>query len=1457
MAFDQTIRNRLARFVADTRSLLAEEFTRQLQNEYGLDPVSGEATPLENLTHLDDSRRETASLLRETMTHYLASSDCSTPAKEKKARQDVLNRIVREQAFTVLNRLCALRMAEARGILIESLARGFQSKGFQLYQRIAGTAMGETGAAYQQFLFSIFDEFALDLSALFDRYSPQGRLFPKEAILLQVLDEINHPDIDPLWAEDETIGWIYQYFNSIEERRQMRAESQAPRNSRELAVRNQFFTPRYVVEFLTDNTLGRLWYEMTQGKTTLVDSCRYLVCRPNEIFFAPSHQRYALEKDDWVKKVAQTGDFSLLPEDPTLQEIERFALMIDGYGAIKHIESQTHRNNEDDIQKFADRMLNPRLEELEKKQKTIWKGSSLELWCCLFMVQRHFWKEGFTFSKTRSEERAFSKQEPALFSLWMALRKELIASNSEDTQEQLLRQPLYIPHRLIKDPRDIKMLDPACGSMHFGLYAFDLFEKIYDEAWDIEETNGNDALSRSGDLQPLTQEYLDKESFLRDVPRLIIERNIHGVDIDPRAAQIAGLSLWLRAQRSWLKENVRPTDRPQIRKSNVVCAEPMPGETDMLEEFTASLQPKLLGQLLKIIFEKMKLAGEAGTLLKIEDEIREAIADAHAEYRKFVLSQRDDETHLPGLAPEREATLFDFADIARPEDFWKTAEHRLIKAIKEYAEQASQNGEQRRLFATDAARGFAFIDICRKQYDVAVMNPPFGLVSEKSKEYFQNKYPNDWTEIYACFVSRVLDITSKTHGKIGAITSSLWLYTKHQLQMRLRLGNSAKLEIFIDVGGGVLDGATVDTGLLIASSQKCDGRHTVYYYDSHSVPENQNESAIQKAKWRLLPIKLYMNLPLSPFCFHVETKRIAMWSKFASLEPSVATVVTGNSTFDNFRFLRLHTEINNIEEGEREKWIPYDKGGHFQPFFNPTPLLWNYANQAREDCFFEIGMRGTDAQVRQSHSSWGKKGLCYSRATSVGFSPRILPEHSVMNEKSISIFPHKDQDLLKLLSILASTYTQDLLDAFGRHRNIENRAVGGLPIDENALKDEALSDFSIQAISHMKKLESFLEISPVFVRPPFRAEAEEIIENLACLYDQLDATVEAIFYSEKTKPVSVPRSLLIRKYMTVRFNWNSENDFRNAWWSYIIGCAFFHWRVAPTVDDPINKDNVFSALPRVAPARNTTPSRDPILVDSPGDKHDIVTACERVAPILHDLFPEEKIPSLEITRDFIRDEFFDYHYSLYSSISGRNAPIYWPLSIKSESYTIWVYYNSLTTQTLYTCVNDFAEPKLKQTTEEAARLQVKNNRSSTEDRELEKLLDLEQELTDFRDELLRVAQFWKPNLNDGVEITAAPLWKLFRHRQWSARLKGTWEKLEAGEYDWAHLALSIWPDRVVRASLKDHSYAIAHDLEDQLWQEVKVTKTGRGGRVTETMEWQPRKLTEMEIHAIVEEVKKR
>lgn len=213
--------------------------------------------------------------------------------------------------------------------------------------------------------------------------------------------------------------------------------------------------------------------------------------------------------------------------------------------------------------------------------------------------------------------------------------------------------------------------------------------------------------------------------------------------------------------------------------------------------------------------------------------------------------------------------------------------------------------------------------------------------------------------------------------------------------------------------------------------------------------------------------------------------------------------------------------------------------------------------------------------------------------------------------------------------------------------------------------------------------------------------------------------------------------------------------------------------------------------------------------------------------------------------------FFADHLKRYSK-SRRQAPIYWPLQTPSGSYTLWVYYHRLTEQTLYTCVNDFVEPKLKTVTDDLNGLRNKSTRSSAEEKELAKLSDMEAELKDFRDELLRLAKFWKPNLNDGVQITAAPLWKLFQHKPWQKKLKDTWEQLEKGDYDWAHLAYSIWPERVLRKCHEDRSLAIAHDAENDFWEEIEVPVIRRGKDTGETkFEWQPKKLSETQLRELI------
>ncbi|MFH0905450.1 MAG: hypothetical protein V1826_01905, partial [bacterium] len=224
-----------------------------------------------------------------------------------------------------------------------------------------------------------------------------------------------------------------------------------------------------------------------------------------------------------------------------------------------------------------------------------------------------------------------------------------------------------------------------------------------------------------------------------------------------------------------------------------------------------------------------------------------------------------------------------------------------------------------------------------------------------------------------------------------------------------------------------------------------------------------------------------------------------------------------------------------------------------------------------------------------------------------------------------------------------------------------------------------------------------------------------------------------------------------------------------------------------------------------------------ILVDDENHPEDIVArireAIEAIWKERADAIEQEacELLGVKALRDYFRRpaSFFADHLKRYSK-SRRQAPIYWPLSTAKGSYTLWIYYHRLTDQTLHTALADFIDPKLK-----VVRAEISALRETTTHRaRLEELLDLEKELADFHAEIERIIKLpWEPNLNDGVIITASPLWKLFRLPKWQKDLKACWEKLEKGEYDWAYLAYSIWPKRVEEVCMKDRSIAIAHNLE--------------------------------------------
>ena len=116
-------------------------------------------------------------------------------------------------------------------------------------------------------------------------------------------------------------------------------------------------------------------------------------------------------------------------------------------------------------------------------------------------------------------------------------------------------------------------------------------------------------------------------------------------------------------------------------------------------------------------------------------------------------------------------------------------------------------GLSRRLFAGDAERGFAFIDLCRKWYDVVLMNPPFGEASKPSKSYIEKNYPRTKNDVYAAFVERWVSRLTR-RGMLGAITSRTGFFLSSFQKWREEvLLKQVRPTVVADLGYGVLDTA--------------------------------------------------------------------------------------------------------------------------------------------------------------------------------------------------------------------------------------------------------------------------------------------------------------------------------------------------------------------------------------------------------------------------------------------------------------------------------------------------------------------------------------------------------------------------------------------------------------------------------------------------------------------------
>jgi hypothetical protein len=262
-------RKRLENAVGQARRLLEVDYRALLEGRYGV-RLSGR---VEDVSRLALSVGEQAARVEivgiiEHLRHNGVSAD------------QAVTRLLREAAFTTLNRLVAIRVAEASSLLPESLARGRDSRGYREFLEVFPLLAKDATAGYWTYLRLCADELAHDAPVLFDPRNPLLALEPSPRTLDELVTILADPELASAWKDPEAFGWTYQYFISGDERRAAR-EASAPRNFEELAVRNQWFTPRYVVDFLVHNTLGRRLLE-AKPDSVLRDGLSMLVDPPAE-----------------------------------------------------------------------------------------------------------------------------------------------------------------------------------------------------------------------------------------------------------------------------------------------------------------------------------------------------------------------------------------------------------------------------------------------------------------------------------------------------------------------------------------------------------------------------------------------------------------------------------------------------------------------------------------------------------------------------------------------------------------------------------------------------------------------------------------------------------------------------------------------------------------------------------------------------------------------------------------------------------------------------------------------------------------------------------------------------------------------------------------------------------------------------------------------------------------------
>ncbi|QED28437.1 BREX-6 system adenine-specific DNA-methyltransferase PglX [Microvenator marinus] len=969
----------------------------------------------------------------------------------------------------------------------------------------------------------------------------------------------------------------------------------------------------------------------------------------------------------------------------------------------------------------------------------------------------------------------------------------------------------YIPQPIPEDAvkhapetlRDLKLIDPAVGSGHFLVVALDMLVPLYRE-----------------EAQHRGEQDRDEWQDTAIVER-ILSVNLHGIDLDPRAVQIAAAALFLKARQ--IAPNARPENLNLVASnlSLASLADDDPALVQLREE--VEQETGIPAALTDTLVHALRGADHLGSLLKINTTVDEALTKY--ELGKAIPDQGD---LLGGFAPKQPRQSL------APEQARETLLDRLEKFLK-----AHTRGDDLglRLRGQQLAAGVRFVRMVREgTYDLVVANPPYqGTSKMEDTTYITKNYPLGKADLYAAFLLRGLELV-REGGVSSMLTMRNWMFIKQYSGLRQHIFGTFDLRGLGDFAVGAFDEVPNDVLSVVVSvvhrsthrpDQSIALQPTAPDDNSYDRARTQRKRAAtlcHEGRHTFDPLALRV-VPEWPLVYWWDETRLTTYGESRTIG-DLYQVKQGLCTGNNDRTIRLPWEVNKravplaptvSDLSSCKLWLPFIKGGEGRVWHEPLSWIINWRCRGLE---IRVGAESKTLAARpQNEAFYMKQGVAIQTLGGT-FSGRWHRFPSIFGDMARTVFGEESAAILCLLN---SRESREIASSLNPTIHFTVGDLARLPFQRDLKSSNIFGVLELSGSLH----EAHREPSVEFKKPgPSPWKHVQEWAQIAVDRENDEPLPE---YFEELDPEPPTDHL-----------------------SFALGVALGRFGAhGEGILDPA-KDDLSNALPHAILFLDTTLEKDHFR-DGLG---------HNAAKIIHQKWAEfgAEINSKKSLREWLANDFFkDIHRQMY-----ENRPIHWPLSSSNKTFVAWVNIHRMGANTLRVLLADHLHPTMNRIDGalndlRAARNNPDKKTASAAEKEFDRLTKAKTELEEFIQNVEACAErgapptdakcpereidaVYDPTLDDGVMINSAALWPLLEP-QWKDPKKWWKELAQASgkkDYDWSHLAMRYWPTRVDKKCQEDPSLGVAHGcfwryhaerarawelrLQDEIQADFKITE---------------------------------